>query len=117
MSNSGLDKDYLHRILQDNALDICLYNTVHAMITARTLVLEHSDSAKNIPIRFDFPKRIDFFDFIRFSTSLPCRRIYRLLSLTVVKCQYFPVYYIGTDLLSTVSYHTYLGITVSSDLN
>jgi len=63
MSNSGLDKDYLHRILQDNALDICLYNTVQAMITACTLVLEHSDSAKNIPIRFDFPKRIDFFRF------------------------------------------------------
>jgi len=27
-----------------------------------------------------------------------------------------PVYYLGTDLLSTVSSHTYLGITVSSDL-
>ena len=26
-------------------------------------------------IWFDFPKRIDFFDSIRFSTSLPCRRI------------------------------------------
>jgi len=51
MSNSGLDKDYLHRILQDNALDICLYNTVQAMITACTLVLEHSDSAKIF--RFD----------------------------------------------------------------
>jgi len=27
-----------------------------------------------------------------------------------------PVYYLGTDVLSTVSSHTYLGITVSSDL-
>ena len=28
-----------------------------------------------------------------------------------------PIFYLGTDLLSTVSSHTYLGITVSSDLN
>jgi len=44
-------------------------------------VVEHSDSEKNIRIRFDFPQRIDFLDSIRFSTSLPYRRIgyYRLL--------------------------------------
>jgi len=29
MSNSGLDKDYMHQILQDNALDICLYNSLY----------------------------------------------------------------------------------------
>ena len=42
--------------------------------------LEHSDSEKNIPIRFSETNRF-FFDSIPFSTSLPYRRIgyYRLL--------------------------------------
>jgi len=35
---------------------------------------------------------------------------------TVAFCQLFIKDYLGTDLLSTVSSHTYLGITVSSDL-
>jgi len=45
-------------------------------------LLEHSDSEKKYSdlIRFDFPKRIDFFDSIQFSTSLP----YRLLSFTML---------------------------------
>jgi len=41
-------------------------------------LLEHSDSEKNIPIRFS--KRIEFFDSVQFSTSLA----YRLLSFTML---------------------------------
>ena len=39
---------------------------------------------------------------------------YCLSLVNVIKSS--PVYYLGTDFLSTVSSHTYLGITVSSDL-
>jgi len=38
------------------------------------------------------------------------------LSISHQRNKSSPVYYIGTDVLSTVSSHTYLGITVSSDL-
>jgi len=39
-----------------------------------------------------------------------------ILSISRQRNQSSPVYYLGTDVLSTVSFHTYLGITVSSDL-
>ena len=39
-----------------------------------------------------------------------------ILSISRQRNKSSPVYYLGTDLLSTVSSHTYLGITVSSDL-
>ena len=39
-----------------------------------------------------------------------------ILSISRQRNKFSPVYYLGTDLLSTVSPHTYLGITVSSDL-
>jgi len=39
-----------------------------------------------------------------------------ILSICRQRNKSSPVYYLGTDLLSTVSSHTYLGITVSSDL-
>jgi len=53
-------------------------------------MVEHSDSEKNIPIRLDFLKQIDFFDSIRFSTSLPFRRIgyYRLLCCQMSMAEY-----------------------------
>ena len=58
--------------------------TVQAMITACRLVLEHSDSEKNIPIRFDFPKRIDFFS-IWFDLAHHCRiGVYIGYSLTML---------------------------------
>ena len=39
-----------------------------------------------------------------------------ILSISRQRNKSSPVYYLGTDELSTVSSHTYLGITVSSDL-
>ena len=39
-----------------------------------------------------------------------------ILSISRQRNKSSPVYYLGTDVLSTVSSHTYLGITVSSDL-
>ena len=39
-----------------------------------------------------------------------------ILSISRQRNKSSPVYYLGTDLLNTVSSHTYLGITVSSDL-
>ena len=39
-----------------------------------------------------------------------------ILSISHQRNKSAPVYYLGTDVLSTVSSHTYLGITVSSDL-
>ena len=39
-----------------------------------------------------------------------------ILSISRQRNKSSPVYYLGTDVLSTVSCHTYLGITVSSDL-
>ena len=39
-----------------------------------------------------------------------------ILSISRQRNKSSPIYYLGTDLLSTVSSHTYLGITVSSDL-
>jgi len=39
-----------------------------------------------------------------------------IISISRQRHKSSPVYYLGTDVLSTVSSHTYLGITVSSDL-
>jgi len=45
-------------------------------------------------------------------TSKKCH----ILSISRQRNKSSPVYYLGTNVLSTVSSHTYLGITVSSDL-
>ena len=49
---------------------------------------------------------------MRFNNCKKCH----ILSISRQRHKSSPVYYIGTDVLSTVSSHTYLGITVSSDL-
>ena len=53
---------------------------------------QHSDSEKNIPIRFDFLKRIDFFDSIRFDSAHRCRiGVQASIVYYVVKCQLYSV--------------------------
>ena len=87
MSNSGLDKDYMHQILQDNALDICLYNSLYYRTSydhglyvstrAFRFIKKYSDS-----IRFSETNR---FCWIWFDLAHHCRiGVYRLLSLTML---------------------------------